>query len=132
MHRILASQLSLHIDKKVCVQGWLNNIRALGKVNFLILRDRSGFLQVTIQDKAEYAKISSLQPGSILSIEGQVTTSPQSPLGVEIINPKISIQVPITEVCPVEYYKPEMAHDLDFILDHRPLSLRQRSIQAVF
>lgn len=70
MARVLAAELNQHLDKIVHVRGWLNNnVRAIGKVNFLILRDRSGFAQIVIQDKAEYQKIASLQPGSIISVE---------------------------------------------------------------
>lgn len=130
--RVLASELSSHPNKPVMMLGWLNNLRAFGKLNFLILRDRTGFAQIVIQDPIELKKISQLQPGSILKVFGQVAINPQAGLGVELINPKISVEVPITEVPPVDYYKPEIQSDLDFILDHRSLSLRNRQIQAVF
>lgn len=132
MTRVLSSNLNQHINKTVSVRGWLNNIRECGKINFLILRDRAGFIQIVIQDKEEYLKISHLQPGSILNITGQVIESSQATLGVEMINPKLQVEVPIKEVPPVEYYKPEIPNDLDFILDHRPIALRNRQIQAVF
>lgn len=131
MKRILAHQLSQHVNQKVQVKGWLNNVRAFGKVNFVILRDRTGFLQVVVQDKQEFQKIAHLQPGSILTIEGNVVPS-QAELGVEIVDPQIIVEVPITEVPLIEYYKPELSNDLDFILDHRPIALRNRQLQAVF
>ncbi|MBA3958386.1 MAG: aspartate--tRNA(Asn) ligase [Parachlamydiaceae bacterium] len=130
--RILATELHQYPNQNVLLRGWLNNLRAFGKLNFLILRDRSGLAQVVIQDKAEFSKIAHLQPGTILTIRGQVVASSQAELGCEIINPQITVDVPITEVPPVDYYKPEIQSDLDFILDHRPLSLRNRQIQAVF
>ena len=131
MERTLAKELLNFTGKTVKVQGWVNTVRSLGKVHFLILRDRSGFLQVVIQDKEEYQKISHLQPGTILSIEGEVTLS-QAEVGCELIHPKITVDVPI-EVPPlIEYYKPKIPSDLEFILDHRPLALRNREIAAVF
>ena len=132
MKRLLASELPQHINESVLVRGWLNNIRAFGKLNFLILRDRSGFTQIVIQDKAELNKISHLQPGSILTITGKVTAAPQAERGVEITEPSIQVEVPIQAVAPIEYNKPEIHSDLDFILDHRPIALRNRQIQAVF
>lgn len=132
MGRVLASELTKHLNKQVEVKGWLNNIRPFGKINFLILRDRSGLIQVVVQDKEEYHKVSSLQPGSILSIKGEVIASNQAELGTELINPTIHVDVPIHEVSPIEYYKPTMNNDLDFILDHRPIALRNRQLQAVF
>ena len=132
MERILAAELLEHLENPVELRGWLNNIRSLGKLNFLILRDRSGFAQILIEDKAEYQKIAHLQPGSILRITGLAAASAYAELGVEVVNPIITVEVPIKEVPPIEYYKPEIQSDLDFILDHRPISLRNRQIQAVF
>jgi nondiscriminating aspartyl-tRNA synthetase len=132
MNRILASELSHHIDQSVTIRGWLNNLRSFGKLNFLILRDRSGFSQVVIENKEEFKKISQLQPGSILKITGKAVASSQAGLGVEIVDPNIEVEVSITEPPPLEYYKPEMPYELDFILDHRAVALRQREIQAVF
>jgi nondiscriminating aspartyl-tRNA synthetase len=42
------------------------------------------------------------------------------------------VEIAIGEPLPIEYYKPEMNVELEFILDHRPLALRNRKIQAVF
>lgn len=128
MKRILANELKNHVEKEVELRGWLNNVRAIGKVNFLILRDRTGFSQIVIQDKEEYQKIAHLQPGTILSVRGKVQASPQ----VEVVDPKITVEVPIHEVTPIEYYKPKLNNELEFILDHRPIALRNRQIQAVF
>jgi len=132
MKRILAFELLKHVDQAVIVRGWLNNVRSLGKLNFLILRDKSGFSQIVIEQKEEFKKISGLQPGSVLRIEGKVAPSNQAELKVEIINPSITVEVPIFDVPPIEYYKPEIPSDLEFILDHRPLALRNRQLQAVF
>lgn len=132
MSRILSSELTHHQNQVVTVRGWLNNLRAFGKLNFLILRDREGLIQVVIDEKEELIKVKDLQPGAILKITGIVQTSSQAELGVELINPKIEVEVAIREVPPIEFYKPELQADLDFILDHRPIALRQRKIQAVF
>lgn len=132
MKRILATELPQHVNQRVKLKGWLNNTRSLGKINFLILRDRSGLSQIVFESKEEFKKISHLQPGSILTITGDVVSTSQAGLGVEIINPSVEIETPIHEVSPVEYYKPEIPSELEFILDHRSIALRNRQIQAVF
>jgi nondiscriminating aspartyl-tRNA synthetase len=131
MQRTLARELPNCIGQKVQIRGWINNLRSLGKISFLLLRDRSGLTQVVIENKEELTKISALQPGSILAIEGRAADS-QSALKVEIVEPKITVVNPICDVPPIEYYKPELHNDLEFILDHRPIALRNRQIQAVF
>ncbi len=132
MERVLATELIQHIDRRIVLRGWLNTIRSLGKLNFLILRDRSGFAQILIEAKEEYRKISALQPGSILRVSGKVVRSAQAELKVEVVEPSIEVEVPIEEAPPLEYYKPEIPSDLEFILDHRAISLRNRQIQSVF
>jgi nondiscriminating aspartyl-tRNA synthetase len=132
MKRVLAAELNQHLNQPVRLRGWLNNLRALGKLNFLVLRDRSGFAQIVIEQKEELQKISHLQPGSILTITGKAVASSQTGSGAEIISPSIQVEVPITDIPPVEYSKPEMQNDLEFILDHRPIALRNRQLQAVF
>lgn len=132
MKRTLASELKNFIDSPVRLEGWLHTVRSKGKINFLILRDRSGLAQIVIQDKEELKKIASLQPGSILLIEGRAIAAEQADLKVEIVDPKITVTVPIKEIPPIEYYKPEIPSDLEFILDNRPIALRNRQLQAIF
>lgn len=134
MKRVLTADLPNHseTENRVTVRGWLNNLRPIGKLNFLILRDFTGFAQVVIENKEEWHKISHLQPGTVLKVEGRVIKSQQEGLGVEIVNPVITVEVPISEAPPVDYYKPEIQSNLDFILDHRPIALRNRQLQAVF
>lgn len=130
--RTLAKELPTHVGRTVFVRGWLNNLRSFGKLTFLLLRDRTGLLQVVVENPAEVAKLTPLHPGSILSLTGKVVASQEAALKVEIIHPTLTVENPILEPPPIEYYKPEIHSDLDFILDHRPLALRNREIQAVF
>lgn len=131
MQRTLAKDLPKCVGKGVLMRGWLNNVRLMGKLAFLLLRDRSGFAQIVIEDADEIKKIKDLQPGSILKVEGTAVQS-NSAYQVEVTNPQFEVENPIREVPPIEYYKPEVHSDLDFILDHRPISLRGRQIAAVF
>ena len=132
MQRVLAKELIRFAGQEVHVRGWFNNLRMFGKLAFLLVRDRSGLTQVVIEEADEQKKIAHLQPGSILSIRGKVVDSSASHLKVEIAQPKIIVENPIFDVPPIEYYKPEMHSDLEFVLDHRPVALRNRELQAVF
>jgi nondiscriminating aspartyl-tRNA synthetase len=127
MERILACEIGLHVGKTVTVRGWLNNTRAFGKLTFLILRDRSGLVQI-VAEQEEAKKLAGLQSGSILTVVGKVAQGQN----IEIASPQIVVENPILEAPPIEYYKPEIQSDLDYILDHRPIALRNRQIAAVF
>jgi nondiscriminating aspartyl-tRNA synthetase len=132
MKRILSSDLHRFIGQTVFIHGWLHNTRAFGKLTFLILRDRSGLSQIVICDKNEIQKIAALQPGSILQITGTAAASKEARSGVEIIDPQITVENPILDPPTIEYNKPEIHSDLEFILDNRPVALRNRKLQAVF
>jgi len=132
MQRTLSSELANFIGQHVCLKGWLHTVRSLGKVNFLILRDRKGLAQIVIEDKEEFRKVAHLQAGSILHVAGKVIQSTQAGLRCEIVAPKITVQVSIQQPPPVEYYKPVIPSDLECILDHRSIALRNSQLQAVF
>jgi nondiscriminating aspartyl-tRNA synthetase len=125
--RVWAKDLSAHVGKTIQLFGWIHSVRHLGKLAFLILRDQTGLVQIIVETPTLLALLQQIQIGSVLSIRGVVQTSP-----LEVIQPQIEPLVIIKEAPLIEYNKPQIPSDLDFILDHRPLSLRNRSIQAVF
>lgn len=132
MERTLSDALKDKAGSQVKAEGWLHALRPMGKVRFLIVRDRKGLFQVVIEDTDEWKKVSTLHPGSVLSVVGLAKETDAASLKVEIVNPRIEVISPVTEAPPVEYYRQEIPSDLEHILDHRPISLRNRSIQAVF
>lgn len=131
MQRTLARDLPNCCKKEVMVRGWLNNLRLMGKIAFLLVRDRTGLIQVVIEEKGELGKVKELHPGSILKITGMAVES-NSAYKVELKDPKITVENPIHEAPPLEYYRPELQNELEFILDHRSISLRNMKIAAVF
>jgi nondiscriminating aspartyl-tRNA synthetase len=87
MKRILSTELKSFAGEEVSVKGWLHTVRALGKLTFLLLRDRAGLTQVVIESKEEFSKVRSLQPGSVIHVVGTVQLSDKADRGVEIISP---------------------------------------------
>lgn len=132
MQRLLSTQLPEHVGQKVRIRGWLHALRSFGKMHFLIVRDRKGLSQVVIEDRDEYQKIHGLHLGSVLAVVGDVTHNAQANMQVEITNPLITVEVEVRDAAPIEYAKPDIPSDLEAILDHRALALRNRKLQAVF
>jgi nondiscriminating aspartyl-tRNA synthetase len=132
MKRTLSKEAPRHIGAKITIRGWINNTRALGKLLFLIVRDRSGFIQIVVEDKATIKLIENVQVGSIVKVTGLVQESSQTELGVELVDPTVAIEVPIDVAPEIEYNKPQIPSDLEHILDHRPMALRNRELKAVF
>lgn len=132
MQRLISNELTNKVGEEVLVKGWLNAIRVLGKISFMVIRDRGGMVQVVLEDKIETDKVKNLQPGSIITVTGKVQEAKQAELGVEIVNPQVIVEIPVTTPLPVEYNKSELNAEMDTILDYRPLTLRNQKISAVF
>lgn len=130
--RILSHELIQHIEEPVYLRGWMQSLRPLGKLAFLVLRDRGGLAQVVLQDKDQIKQLMQVHPGTVVRVEGKAVRSTQAGLGVEIVDPTVTIESAVTTAPLIEYYKPEIPNDLDYILDHRSIALRNRKIQAVF
>ncbi|MCC7304167.1 aspartate--tRNA(Asn) ligase, partial [bacterium] len=132
MERIISTDLASQVGKQVRVEGWLHNFRELGKLGFLILRDRGGLTQVVVNNSDTLKKLATLQPGSVIRAIGTVKTTESTEAGAEVVDPTVEILVPITEVPPVSYNKKSLDVNIDTELDYRPLVLRNLKKQAIF
>lgn len=134
MQRTLTKDLTNQLDQEVTIQGWLHKKRLLGGLNFIVLRDRGGLAQILVKDDAEVEKLRGAQIGSVLTVQGKVVKEERAPGGVEIHDPKIEVNVEVTETPQVEIdkslsHKPE---NLDTLFEYRPIGLRSQQESAVF
>lgn len=132
--RTLARDIAKHIDKSVTIQGWIHKKRLLGGLNFINIRDRSGLIQVLVEDKTEVEKLRGLQIGTVVAITGKVYKDDRSPGGAEIHEPTVEVLVPVTDEPPIEIDKPisHKSEHLDTLLDNRVLGLRNLQEQKIF
>ena len=120
---------------KVLVKGWVHEIRDLGKIRFLLLRDISGIIQITAtKDKTDekiFGLMKKVSRESVLEIEGKALPSKQAPGGCEIIPEKISVLAEAKYPLPIdisEFSKTELSKRLDY----RFLDFHSRKTQAIF
>jgi nondiscriminating aspartyl-tRNA synthetase len=130
--RTLTKDLASKIDGSVEIKGWLHKKRLLGGLNFIHLRDRTGLAQVLIEDKTETEKLRGLQIGTVISITGRVVQDERAPNGVELHQPKIQVEVAVTDEPPIEVDKPIDHKNLDTLFEHRVLNLRNLHEQKIF
>ena len=52
--RVLAKDLADHDGATVVVSGWVHRVRALGAITFVVLRDRSGLVQVVFDSEPPF------------------------------------------------------------------------------
>lgn len=132
--RVLANDVARHAGASIQIQGWLHKTRKMGGLTFINVRDRSGLVQVLVEDKSEVEKLRGLQIGTVLSIQGSVVKDDRAPGGAEIHDPKLTIDVPVTEVPPIEIDKPidHKPENHDTLFDYRPVNIRNLTEQSIF
>ncbi|MFW6035038.1 MAG: aspartate--tRNA(Asn) ligase [Halothermotrichaceae bacterium] len=130
MKRILIKELIKHIGDKVKIKGWVQNIRDLGMVSFLIIRDRSGLVQVVHEGES---LPEGLSRECVISIEGVVKKEDRAVGGIEIHLSKFSIlSETVGEMLPFEISKVNDDINEDIIYKHRAFSLRNSVYHNVF
>lgn len=129
MARILVQDLNKHVGQEVSLQGWAFRIRRLSNVNFIVLRDRTGQIQVSLDP--DLLGDAHLSTESVIEIQGSVISEPRAPGGIEVAANKIEI-LNAADNLPININVPELNVALDTALDHRILSLRHAKINPVF
>ena len=126
MERILTTDLSAHVGRRVLLAGWLHSKRDLANVSFVILRDRMGLAQVVIDVALD------LQPETVIEVEGDVVATAQAPCGVELHAPSFRVLAAPAAQPPIELRRRELKETLPVILDHAPVALRHPRQRAYF
>ncbi len=121
--------------KKVLVKGWVAKVRDLGGLQFFLLRDRMGVIQITakkgkVADKI-FKLISELGREDCVAVDGKAVESRQAPGGLEIVPEKIEIISKAATSLPIDVFgKIESGKDKRF--DFRWMDIRDPKLQAVF
>jgi nondiscriminating aspartyl-tRNA synthetase len=126
MPRTLVRDLRKHLGQTVTVCGWVNSLRLQRMMQFVVVRDPSGMVQVTHRrggggDSLE-ATIESLTSNSAVRITGKVTGNPIVNLGgLELVPERVEVLGLAEAPLPLdEHSGPE--HRLDW----RHLDVRMR------
>ncbi|PIO06556.1 aspartate--tRNA(Asn) ligase [Candidatus Micrarchaeota archaeon CG08_land_8_20_14_0_20_59_11] len=121
--------------KTVTVAGWTHETRDLGGLEFVILRDRSGLVQITVKKKEADAKLveiaKKLVKETAIVCTGVVKSSKMAPGGVEIIPSEMSVVGEVFKTVPFEVTG-KVPADLDVRLDNRFIDLRRIETNALF
>jgi len=135
MERTLIGNLKSAIGQKVKIQGWLQTLRDQKKMQFLILRDPTGLVQVAFwkANSPELAEqISALGTESAVTVVGQVVENEVVKLGgIEVQLEELVVNNAAQAPLPLEIIA-ETQPSLDFRLDWRYLDLRRPAARLIF
>lgn len=120
---------------EVTIAGWVHEIRDLGGIAFLIIRDRSGRIQVKFEkdglaeDLVERGL--STHRESAVKVSGEVTEEPRAPTGVEITPESFEVIAAADPELPLDPTG-KVESELSTRLNNRTLDLRNEAVEAIF
>lgn len=143
MERTYIADIKNNLGKSVLVQGFVENLRDGKAMAFIVLKDITGKLQITVEkEKAEHLceTISKLTPDSVVSITGTAIENEFVKLnGIELIPDEIKIEsiadaLPIMrkEIPATKKKKAVERSSIDQRIDYRWIDLRTDENQLMF
>lgn len=121
--------------EEVQLMGWVHEIRDLGGIIFVIIRDRDGLIQITAPSKKVDASIledlRALRKESVVAVKGTVQDAGKAPNGVEIIPAEITLLNLANQPLPMDPTEKVKA-EIDTRLNSRFLDLRKANVSSIF
>ncbi|MDR0460177.1 MAG: aspartate--tRNA(Asn) ligase [Nitrososphaerota archaeon] len=130
------NKVSQDLDsQQVVLFGWVQDVRDLGGIRFIIMQDRTGTIQITILkkrvDPEVLQKSGLLQKRFSIAVMGTVKKTNMTPRGIEIIPTQIKLLNIAIEQLPIDITGKTPAN-IETRLDARALDLTAESTIAVF
>jgi len=139
MKRTLNKETNELADKQVKIAGWVQTIRAHGKIVFFDLRDRSGILQVVfIPGSPAYEEMKKIKPEWVVEITGKINKRPDKMVNEKIETGTVELEAKEIKVLaesdpiPFDYTEKDLQVSLPTLFDQRPLTVRNEKIKAIF
>ncbi len=124
------SDLSRHAGQEVEIHGWVYNRRSSGKIQFLILRDGTGFVQAVVSEgevgPEAFSTCDRLTQESSLVVRGLVREERRAPSGFELTVKGLDV-VQVAQDYPITHKE----HGVEFLMDKRHLWIRTPRQNAI-
>ncbi len=120
--------------KEVALAGWVEDVRNLGGIAFLIVRQRDGTFQATIKKQSDedlFNRASKVVRESVVAARGTVRPNPQVRNGWELIATSVDVLSPATAPLPLPVAD-KVGAEVDTRFDNRVLDLRKPERRAIF
>jgi aspartyl-tRNA synthetase len=126
-----AKQLNENIiGQNVNVAGWIEDIRDIGKIIFLVIRDITGPIQVIVNPK-KFPRIKEIPRQSSIIISGEIQKSKSKEMRVELRLEEIGETFYAKHPLPIDPTG-RLESAMDKRLDSRALDLRNENVSNLF
>lgn len=117
--------------QKVTVGGWVEDLRELGKLSFLTLRDVTGVAQIVIVGEEGLHEVRDLTRQSVIRVTGTVQETKARDFPFEIKSEKIEILSMAVHPLPIDPIG-RLESNIDNRLNARALDLRNQKTASIF
>jgi nondiscriminating aspartyl-tRNA synthetase len=136
LERTFTTELSKKPEgTEVLLKGWIHQIRDLGKIKFLVLRDREGLVQIVVvapQKHPQWDIIKDLKQEYVIQVVGLVRHNEKAPDGIEVEFKSCEIISSAASPLPFSVVEEKTTANFDTRLKYRFLDLRAPSVRAIF
>jgi aspartyl-tRNA synthetase len=117
--------------QKVVVGGWVEDLRELGKLTFLTLRDVTGVSQIVVAGPENLLQVKDLTRQSVVLVTGAVQESKARDFAYEIKAEKVEILSRAVHPLPIDPLG-RLESGIDNRLNARALDLRNQKTASIF
>jgi len=118
------------IGKEVVLGGWIEDLRKLGKMTFITLRDVSGISQIIVKGEL-HDNLEELNRQSVLSVKGIVQETQAHDFDFEIKAEEIEVLAKAIYPLPIDPIG-RLESNIDTRLNHRALDMRNQKTASIF
>jgi aspartyl-tRNA synthetase len=123
-------QAKKEVDKHVELAGWVELIRDLGKIVFIILRDYTGKIQCVIKDRNIIKE--EVNREDVIKISGVIKKNDNAPYDkVELVVDNLDILNHVKKTLPIDPTG-KVSSELETRLNYRYLDLRKDEVKKIF
>ena len=118
------------IGKQVTICGWIEDLRKLGKMKFLTVRDITGITQIIVKGELN-EKIDNITRQSVIQVLGQVQETKAKDFGFEIKAEEINVLANAIHPLPIDPIG-RLESNIDNRLNTRALDMRNKKTASIF
>ena len=126
----------MRIDDEVVIMGWVASIRDHGNIQFIILRDMYGEIQITVKrsecSNSLFQLAKEVKEHSSIGVRGKARPQEKAPNGAEIVPTEIRIFSIARKAAPFLVQSRTSTVGIDTRLDLRAVDLRRTYLGSIF
>src|SRR2546427_6196517 len=132
--RTMHEFLSVPTGETLVLGGWVEDVRNLGSIAFILVRLRDGTVQVAVKkkrDEALFQQLTKLTRESVVLVTGKVVANKEARQGRELEPTGAEVLAAAAAPLPLGVVD-KVGAEFDTRLDNRTIDLRKPATQAIF